>query len=114
MLEVMEAQGKRLAPGSNTARDIQTAENLSAAGGVGGTAVGITTLQAGRNLYAWYQNFRYGRNTAEMAKILTDPKSIELMQKLAKEAPNTAKAQALTAEIISSHVADAPPDSAGR
>lgn len=100
MLEVMEAQGKRLPAGSNTARDIRMAENLSAAGGAAPVMVAGSPTKWGSIIYDWYQNFRYGKNTAEMARILTDPKSIEVMQALAKEAPNTAKAQALVGQII--------------
>lgn len=101
MLEVMEAQGKRLAPGSNTARDIRTGENLGAAGLGGAPAVAASPTRLGSIVYDWYQNFRFGKNTAEMARILVDPKSVDLMQRLAKEAPNTAKSSAMVAEIIS-------------
>ena len=48
----------------------------------------------------WYDNFRFGKNTNEMAKILTDPRSVELMQSLAKESPASAKASALVAQIL--------------
>ena len=100
MLEVMEAQGKRLAPGSNTARDIRTGENLSGAGIGGAPAVAASPTAAMNVVYNWYQNFRYGKNTAEMARILTDPKSVDLMKQLAKEAPTSSKATALTAQIV--------------
>lgn len=101
MLEVMEAQGKRLAPGSNTARDIRTGENLGAAGLGGAPAVAASPTRLGSIVYDWYQNFRFGKNTAEMARVLTDPKSVELMQRLAKEAPDTAKSAAMVGQIIS-------------
>lgn len=101
MLEVFEAQGKRLAPGSNTARDLQTAENLAATGLGGAPAAAASPLRMGTIVYDWYQNFRYGKNTAEMANILTDPKSIDLMRQLARETPTSAKATALTAQIVS-------------
>lgn len=48
----------------------------------------------------WYDNFRYGKNTAEMAKTLTDPKSVDLMRRLAKERPDSAKATLIVGEII--------------
>lgn len=101
MLDVFEAQGKRLAPGSNTPRDLRTAENLSAAGlGSAPAAMGSPGYLS-TAVYNWYQNYRYGKNTAEFARILTDPKSIDLMRQLAREAPTSAKATALVAEIVS-------------
>jgi hypothetical protein len=100
MLDVMEAQGKRLPAGSNTARDLRTAENLSAAGIGGAPAAATNVLGVGNIIYNWYQNFRFGKNTEEMANILTDPKSVEMMKELARHAPDTAKASALTAQIV--------------
>lgn len=113
MLDVMEAQGKRMAPGSQTAQNLKLADELSK-GGYGTTLALIPSPgRLSTFIYDQYQNFRYGKNTTEMAKILTDPKSVELMQKLAHEAPNTAKAQALTAQILVSASA-ARPDSGSR
>jgi hypothetical protein len=99
LLQVFEAQGKRMAAGSNTARDLRTAESLSAAGGAA-PVMSTVSLQLPAKAYEWYQNFRFGKNTAEMAEILTDPKSVELMKELARHAPNTAKASALAAQIV--------------
>lgn len=98
-IDVMEAQGKRMAAGSNTARDLRTAESFSAAGGAA-PVMSTVSLQLPAKAYEWYQNFRFGKNTAEMAQILTDPKSVELMKELARHAPNTAKASALAAQIV--------------
>lgn len=99
MIEVFEAQGKRMAAGSNTARDLRTAESFSAAGGAA-PVMSTVSLQLPAKAYEWYQNFRFGKNTAEMAQILTDPKSVELMRELARHAPNTARASALAAQIV--------------
>ncbi len=105
MLDVMEAQGKRLPAGSNTARDLRTAENLSASGLGGAPAAASTTLGMGRIIYEWYQNFRFGKNSEEMAKILTDQKSVDLMRELARHHPESVRATALVGAIVSGNAA---------
>lgn len=100
-LEVAEAQGKRLPPGSNTARDIRTGESLSAAGLPGAPAAATNVLHWPTVINTWVQNWRFGKNTAEMARILTDPKSVEMMKDLARYAPNDARATAIVGQIVS-------------
>ena len=100
MLEVLEATGKRHAPGSQTAANLRTEGALSAGGAA---SIPVTVATPNKLMGAigeWYDNFRFGKNTAEMAKILTDPRSVELMQQLAKEAPTSARASALVGQII--------------
>ena len=102
LLDVLEATGKRHAPGSQTAFNQQLAGELSV-GGLGAIPASIASPQKAMSLIGnWYDNFRFGKNTAEMARILTDQRSVELMQALAKEAPGSAKASALTAQILAS------------
>ncbi len=102
MLEVMEAQGKRNAPGSQTAQNLMVESEL-AKGGYGSSLALIPSPgRMATFVYDWYQNFRFGKNTDQMAQILTNPKSVDLMRQLAKEAPYSAKATALTAQIIAS------------
>ena len=96
LLEVMEATGKRQAAGSQTAQNLGIGSELSS----GGLLSAATAVPKPSLIADAYKSFRYGRNTEEMAKILTDPKSVELMRQLAKEAPQSAKATALVSEII--------------
>ena len=100
MLEVFEATGKRHAPGSQTAFNEKIVSELSR----GGTKIGNVTEALG-TISRWYDNFRFGKNTDQMAQILTDPRSVDLMRKLAKEAPDSAKASALVAQIFASQPA---------
>ena len=105
MLDVLEATGKRHAPGSQTAFNQQLAGELSA-GGLGAIPASIASPQKAMGLIGgWYDNFRFGKNTAEMAAILTDPKSVQLMQALAKEAPSSARASAIVAQILAAQSA---------
>ena len=100
LLEVLEATGKRHAPGSQTSANLRTEGQLSAAGVGAIPAYAATPNKLMGAIGEWYDNFRFGKNTAEMAKILTDQRSVELMQKLAKEAPTSARASALVGQII--------------
>lgn len=100
LLEVLEATGKRHAPGSQTAANLRTEGALSAGGAGSIPAAVASPNRAMSAIGEWYDNFRFGKNTAEMAKILTDPKSVELMTALAKEAPTSARASALVGQII--------------
>lgn len=99
-LEVMEAQGKRHAPGSMTEFNRQTAGALSSAGAGAVPAAAVSPGRASTLIYDWYQNFRYGKNTQEMAKILTDPDSVMLMKELARTKPDTALARMIAGQIV--------------
>lgn len=102
LLEVLEAQGKRHAPGSQTAQNLRVEGQLSM-GGAGALPATVASPNKAMSMIGeWYDNFRFGKNTEEMARILTDPNSVMLMRKLASEAPNSARAAALTAQIIAS------------
>lgn len=120
MLEVMEATGKRHAPGSQTAFNQQLAGELTA-GGLGTIPASLASPQKAMSFIGnAYDAFRFGKNTSEMARILTDPKSVDLMTSLAREAPNTAKAASLVAQILASQPAlqqsstSEPPNSTNR
>lgn len=105
LLDVLEATGKRQAPGSQTAFNQQLAGELSA-GGIGTVPAAIASPQKAMSVIGnAYDNFRFGKNTEEMARLLSDPKSVELMAKLAKEAPSSAKASALVAQILAANAA---------
>jgi hypothetical protein len=111
-LEVLEATGTRHAAGSRTAFNEQLRRELSASG-LGGAAVAPSSPGWALSfLGRVYDDFRFGKNTEQMANILTDPKSVDLMRKLAREAPNSARAAALSASILAGQ-AGANPAAAG-
>jgi hypothetical protein len=100
MLQVLEAQGKRHAPGSQTAFNQKTQARLSA-GGLGAIPASAASPNKALSIVGEaYDSFRFGKNTEDMARILTDPKSVDLMRKLALEAPTSGKAASITAQII--------------
>lgn len=99
-LDVMEAQGTRHAAGSMTEFNRQTAGALSAGGAGSVPAAAMSPGRATTAVYDWYQRFRYGKNTEEMARILTDPESVMLMKELAKTKPDSAIARAIVGQIV--------------
>lgn len=97
LMDVFEAQGKRMPVGSQTEFNRQLAEELSGgmAAATGLTRGPLTTLQN------WWDNVRYGGNTKALAELLTDPKAVKKMQSLALLKPDSEKARLLATEIIS-------------
>ena len=93
-LDVMEAQGTRRPANSATAQNTMLMDEMSSGG------VMRAAAQPTRVVGEWYDRFRYGRNSAEMARILTDENSVMLLRELATTAPNTARARALAAMIV--------------
>lgn len=101
MLNIFEAQGKRLQVGSPTTNNAEIISQLrgspsdnilpgiigSATGIASGAGTGVATgagLKGINMLTSWYQNLKYGQNTGEMAKILTSPDGINKLQQLSK------------------------------
>ena len=56
----------------------------------------------------WYEDFRYGRNTDTLAKMLTDPDSVNLIRRLAKTDPHTAKAQVIVDTLVGGNIGSNP------
>ena len=102
--EVMEAQGKRQGQGSLTASNIKMQQELEQ-GGIAGLA---TLPFKPSTVKQWYEDFRYGRNTDTLARMLTDPDSVNLIRRLAKTEPNTAKAQAIVDTLVGGAIASKP------
>lgn len=122
MLDVFEAQGKRLQVGSPTTNNAEIINQLKGGGvdnipSIIGGATGIATspgsgaltglgIKGYNTLSSWYQDFKYGKNTDQMAKILTDPKSIEKLQELAKLRKNSPVAINTVRSIINPLMSD--------
>jgi hypothetical protein len=88
LLDVFEATGRRLPRGSDTSFNTRVLGNL-AGGGPVGTAVSLAA-SPGRALTVvgdFVERLRFGRNSAELARILTDPASGPALQRLAQGGP---------------------------
>jgi hypothetical protein len=103
-LDVMGAQGKRQPIGSQTAFNAQMQQELRG-GGVGAVPSVVVKPSA---IKQWYEDFRYGKNTEQLAKLLTDPDSVNLIKQLARTNPHSAKAQAVVDALAGGVIASKP------
>lgn len=105
MLDVMGAQGKRQPIGSQTAFNAQMQGELKT-GGLTSVPKSIANpLSSVRN---WIEDFRYGKNTEQLARLLTDPDSVNLLKRLSKTDPHTQKAQAIVDTLAGGSIASKP------
>jgi hypothetical protein len=104
VLDVLNAQGKRQAAGSQTSFN----EMFKAGLGEGGAFTLAKALVKPSGLANAYEQFRMGSNSQTLARLLTDPDSVKLLQDLAKTAPTSAKAQVLTNTLAGSIVGAKP------
>lgn len=103
-LDVTSAQGKRQPIGSQTSFNAQMQQELKG-GGIGAAPSVVVRPSA---IKQWYEDFRYGKNTEQLAKMLTDPDSVNLLKQLSKTGPNTAKAQAIVDTLAGGVIASKP------
>jgi hypothetical protein len=101
-IEVVEATGYRMTGGSNTQARLAMKETLEK----GGASGNVATAAAGGGLKVptmirdAYLNYRYGKNTDQIARIMTDPKAEGLLRALAKVNPKGKAAQNITARLL--------------
>lgn len=91
-LEISEAQGKRLPMGSPTDPNAQIRGDMSA----GNASLLMKPQRAVGELYDWW---RYGANSAEMARLLTQPDAVAKLRNLALFKPDSRKAALMASEI---------------
>ena len=102
MTEVMQAQGQRMPANSATAfNSILTKEMES--GGPGAIVKNVKT--AGTDLY---QSWRLSQNTKMLAKMLTDPQSVDKLKELAKTNPESKKALNIVNSVLGGYTAQKP------
>jgi len=95
MLDVFEAQGKRLPAGSATAFNQEALQELKG----GGLVKAALTPFKPSNIVAKFEDFRMRLNSQKLAELLTDPDGIKKLEALSKTKPNTAKREVLTNSI---------------
>jgi len=104
-IQIMEAQGKRQPAGSMTEFNKQISEEIGRGGVIGQTAA--TAASPGAWLTGakdFYERFKYGGNSAELAQIFTDPQSVDRMRRLSMMNPGSERAQALAAVIATANM----------
>ena len=96
LLDVFQAQGKRLPAGSATAFNKAELDVLSGGGNVAKLAITPTKPS---KIMDVFEEFRLGQNTQKLAELLTDPDGIKKLEALSKTKPNSAKREVLTNSI---------------
>ena len=100
MLDVFEAQGKRLSTGSATAFNQGAIEELKG----GGFVKAALSPFKPSNIVNTYDQFKLGFNTKKLAELLTDPNGIKELEALAKTKPSSAKREVLVNSLAGSIV----------
>jgi hypothetical protein len=105
MLQTMQAQGQRVPAGSATTFNNLLTQEMES-GGKGAFAKYLTSLptMAREGIQAW----ELGKNTEMLAKMLTDPKSVEKLNELAKTKPDSRKARNIVNSVVGGYVGQKP------
>ncbi|MDX6807163.1 hypothetical protein [Terrihabitans rhizophilus] len=100
-LDVFEAMGRRQAPGSATTFNTQISQELSGGRLVGQAAsLAASPTKLAGQAREMYENWRFGRNTEELARLITSPRAPALLRKIAELGPTKA-GQSLAAAFLS-------------
>jgi hypothetical protein len=105
MLETMQAQGQRVPAGSATTFNNLLTQEMES-GGKGAFMKYVTSLptMAREGIQAW----ELGKNTEMLAKMLTDPKTVEKLNELAKTKPDSRKARNIVNSVTGAYVGQKP------
>ena len=95
-LDILEATGKRLPRGSETAFNKEDIAGMKG-GGTIGRAISSAGTQIQRILSEAYDRYRFGQNTSELANILTSRGALPLFENLLKSAPNAVRSRQIAA-----------------
>lgn len=103
LLDVMEAQGQRLAPNSATAFNEMARQELG-----GGVLTKVATPLTPSRLTKGLEQFQMGNNAQALAKMLVDPNAVEQLKELARTGPRSAKGQLIANSLLSGYIAQKP------
>lgn len=100
-LDVVEATGQRQRIGSQTAFNQEMQDVLRRGGAIGEMANAAATggIKLPGRIKDAYEQWRLGKNTEQIARLITDPQALPLFRRLAEAAPGSNRAQALTARL---------------
>lgn len=102
-LQAMEAQGQRLPANSATTFNEMARQEMG-----GGLATKIATPLTPSRLTKGLEQWQMGNNAQTLAKLLTDPDSVNKLEELAKTGPKSAKGQILVNSLIGGYTAQKP------
>jgi hypothetical protein len=99
----MEAQGQRMPANSATTFNEMARQEMG--GGLASKA--FTPLQPS-SIKKGIEQWQMGNNAKTLAKMLTDPDSVNKLEELAKTGPKSAKGQILVNSLIGGYTAQKP------
>lgn len=100
-LDVLEATGRRPNQGSMTEFNRQITDELKSGGLLSGSAATLASpTKLGTAAREAYENWRYGRNTEQLAALLTRQDAAEQLARIARLNPDSPQAQAIAAALI--------------
>jgi hypothetical protein len=105
MLETMQAQGQRIPAGSATSFNNLLTQEMES-GGKGAFAKWLTSLPTMAR--QGVQALELSSNSEMLAKMLTDPKSVEKLNELAKTKPDSRKARNIVNSVVGGYVGQKP------
>jgi len=102
VFEVLEASGRRQAPGSRTQYNQALQRELEGGGTAREAAAIAATLGTGwrQRLTRAYEQYTYGQNLSEIAELATRPDAIPVLRQLLQSPPTSARAGMLTARLL--------------
>lgn len=102
-LDVVSATGQRQRMGSPTAFNQELQDVLRRGGAIGEAANIAATggIKLPGKIKDVYDQWRLGKNTEQIARLITDPNALPLFRRLAQEAPGSSRAQAMVARLTS-------------
>lgn len=102
-LDVVAATGQRQRIGSQTAFNQEMQDVLRRGGAIGEAANIAATggIKLPGKIKDAYEQWRLGKNTEQIARLITDPNALPLFRRLAQEAPGSSRAQAMVARLTS-------------
>lgn len=102
-LDVVAATGQRQRIGSQTAFNQEMQDVLRRGGAIGEAANIAATggIKLPGKIKDAYEQWRLGKNTEQIARLITDPNALPLFRRLAQEAPGSNRAQAMVARLTS-------------
>ena len=100
-LDILEATGTRQNVGSRTAYNAELLKQ-QATGGLVGDAIktGANPARFGQKFIDRYEQYKLGKNLGQLADILTDPRSADLLRSIAKSPVGSTQAQAVALRLI--------------
>ena len=102
-LEVMEAQGQRMPANSATTFNEMMRQEMG-----GGLLTKATTPITPSRLTKGLEQWQMGNNAQKLAKLLTDPDSVNKLEELARTGPKSARGQIIVNSLIGGYTAQKP------